>query len=257
MVLSTLATMVPASSTCAKGCKKGGLKGKGRTKTTQSAETWYMVCSLKESTDAYKNMAATEFLRSAPHGTDIKGTSSECTSLRLNLKRFRRNELHPSNKKRVRTRTCTSTSPCHSIQASSNSKSPSSSKPAKGPPRKKRAGALLKLAEQNEEVRKSPEESSNSKSLSSSKSAKDSLRQNCIGALRKLAEQGSILPMQKRVLLTDIIRCSAKGESSMVEVAYELLCGEAGDSSEESEEEFADQCRVFAESLETPATRVV
>jgi hypothetical protein len=103
---------------------------------------------------------------------------------------------------------------------------------------------------------KSSEKSSNSKSLSSSKPAKDSLRQNCIGALRKLAEQGSISPKQKRVLLTDIIKCSAKGEFSMVEVAYELLCGEAEDS-EESEEEFADQCRVFAESFETPATRAL
>ena len=32
----------------------------------------------------------------------------------------------------------------------------------------------------------------------------------------------------------------------MVEVAYELLCGE-GDDKDAAEEEFADQCRVFAD----------
>jgi ketosteroid isomerase-like protein len=77
---------------------------------------------------------------------------------------------------------------------------------------------------------------------------KDVLRQNCISALRKLCNQGSISPKQKRVLLTDIITCSAKGEFSMVEVAYELLCGE-GEDKDAAEEEFAEQCRVFAHSL--------
>lgn len=79
-------------------------------------------------------------------------------------------------------------------------------------------------------------------------SPKDALRQSCISALRKLCDQGSISPKQKRLLLTDIISCSAKGEFSMVEVAYELLCGE-GDDKEAAEEEFADQCRVFAATL--------
>jgi len=75
---------------------------------------------------------------------------------------------------------------------------------------------------------------------------KDALRQDCIIALRRLAKQGSISPKQKRILLTDIITCSAKGEFSMVEVAYELLCGE-GDDKDAADEEFADQCRVFAD----------
>jgi len=36
----------------------------------------------------------------------------------------------------------------------------------------------------------------------------------------------------------------------MVEVAFELLCGESGeDEIDEAEEEFADQCRVFANEL--------
>lgn len=83
---------------------------------------------------------------------------------------------------------------------------------------------------------------------SSGTSPKDALRQSCISALRKLCDQGSISPKQKRLLLTDIISCSAKGEFSMVEVAFELLCGE-GDDKEAAEEEFADQCRVFACSL--------
>uniref|UniRef100_A0A7S4MBM1 SnoaL-like domain-containing protein n=1 Tax=Odontella aurita TaxID=265563 RepID=A0A7S4MBM1_9STRA len=89
---------------------------------------------------------------------------------------------------------------------------------------------------------------------------KDALRQNCISALRRLTAQGAISAKQKRVLLTDIILCSARGEFSMVEVAYELLCGECadGDTAENgcvaeeramAEEEFADQCRAFAASL--------
>ena len=82
---------------------------------------------------------------------------------------------------------------------------------------------------------------------------KDALRQSCITALRNLASKGEISKKQKRVLLTDIITCSAKGEFSMVEVAYELLCGE-GDarSKDEAEEDFADQCRVFAAGLHVP-----
>jgi len=84
---------------------------------------------------------------------------------------------------------------------------------------------------------------------------KDALRQNCITALRKLCDQGSISPKQKRVLLTDIISSSSKGDFSMVEVAYDLLCsdgatdGKDDDENENdtAEEEFAEQCRVFAQ----------
>ena len=86
---------------------------------------------------------------------------------------------------------------------------------------------------------------------------KDALRQNCISALRKLTDKGEISAKQKRVLLTDIITCSAKGEFSMVEVAFELLCGEGDEESrDDAEEEFADQCRVFASSMpEFPNSR--
>ena len=80
---------------------------------------------------------------------------------------------------------------------------------------------------------------------------KDGLRQECIGALRKLCDQGAISPKQKRVLLTDIIGCSKKGDFSMVEVAFELLCGECEDK-DVAQEEFADQCRVLAQSLPDP-----
>jgi SnoaL-like domain len=82
--------------------------------------------------------------------------------------------------------------------------------------------------------------------------SKESLRQNCISSLRHLCSQGSISNKQKRVLLTDIISCSTKGEPSVVEVAYELLCAASEDNNDDEdivEEEFADQCRVFAESL--------
>ena len=83
-------------------------------------------------------------------------------------------------------------------------------------------------------------------------SSKESLRQACIATLRKLATRGSISAKQKRVLLTDIINCSAKGETSKVEHAYELLCwdDEFGDDDDSDvEEEFADQCRIFATSF--------
>ena len=98
-----------------------------------------------------------------------------------------------------------------------------------------------------------PENVSKTESASAAKQAgkgffKDALRQNCISALRKLCEQGSISPKQKRVLLTDIITCSSKGDFSMVEVAFELLCGEGDDDEvDAAEEEFAEQCRVFAQ----------
>jgi hypothetical protein len=83
------------------------------------------------------------------------------------------------------------------------------------------------------------------KSKSSSPS-KHSLQQDCIGLLRKLTTEGRISQNQKRVLLTDIISCAAKGDYSMVEVSYELLVAESADG-DAAEEEFADQCRAFAE----------
>jgi ketosteroid isomerase-like protein len=108
---------------------------------------------------------------------------------------------------------------------------------------------------ETQRTNESTKSSTSSKAISSSKESKtsnsaapkDSLRQNCISALRKLCQQGNISPKQKRILLTDIITSSAKGEFSLVEVAYELLWGESDDV---VEEEFADQCRVFATQLE-------
>lgn len=96
--------------------------------------------------------------------------------------------------------------------------------------------------------------------ISPSKSGKptsqNDRRQGCIAALRKLANEGRISPKQKRSLMTDIISCSAKNELSMVEVAYELLyctSSDSGDdanqSREDAEEEFADQCIVFAQTF--------
>lgn len=78
--------------------------------------------------------------------------------------------------------------------------------------------------------------------------SKDIIRQNCISTLRKLSSEGVISSKHKRVLLTDIITNSAKGEYSLVEVAYDLLCRE-GDDKDAAEEDFAEQCKVFAASL--------
>lgn len=74
------------------------------------------------------------------------------------------------------------------------------------------------------------------------------VQQKCIEMLRKLATGGRISQKQKRVLLTDIISCSSKGDDSMVEVAFELLCGVSG-SDEDAEEDFADQCRILADQM--------
>jgi len=75
-----------------------------------------------------------------------------------------------------------------------------------------------------------------------------SLRPKCIDALRKLSKNGRISPKQKRVLLTDIISCSARREESLVEHAFKLLCVDPTDE-EAAEEEFVDQCQVFAQSF--------
>ena len=75
------------------------------------------------------------------------------------------------------------------------------------------------------------------------KEKRQSSTQKCIDAIRVLSDQGQLSSKQKRVLLTDIIACSAKGETSMVEVAYELLLS---DDSEPGMEDFTEQCRVFA-----------
>jgi len=82
--------------------------------------------------------------------------------------------------------------------------------------------------------------------------SKDTLRPSCIAALRSLATRGIISKKQKRTLLTDIILSSAKGEYSLVEVAYDLLCAEGVSNIEEDNfavEEFAEQCRVFAAAM--------
>lgn len=88
------------------------------------------------------------------------------------------------------------------------------------------------------------------KTQSKRNESRENLRQNCIASLRNLATKGVISQKQKRMLLTDVIMCSGNGESSMVETAYELLCAEPfGDDKDGLEEDFADQCRVFASTL--------
>lgn len=78
---------------------------------------------------------------------------------------------------------------------------------------------------------------------------KCSIRQNCIATIRRLSKEGNISTNQKTVLITDIITKSSSGEFSLVEVAYDLLITE-GDDIIAAEDDFADQCRVFATRLE-------
>ena len=107
------------------------------------------------------------------------------------------------------------------------------------------------------------------------------VRQACIATLRNLHAMGALAPRQKRVLLTDMIACAAKGEVSTVEVAYQLLCVTNDDDDDDDDdnddnnnnvdnhrnnndnindddkeeedavalEEFAEQCRIIAASL--------
>merc|ERR1712157_171158 len=100
--------------------------------------------------------------------------------------------------------------------------------------------------------------SSNSKAILPSSLTKnnnnESSSSDSQSSLRKLCAQGSISQNQKRLLLTDIISCSTKGENSMVEVAYDLLLltplsDSKKDFDDDGEEEFADQCRVLADAL--------
>lgn len=88
--------------------------------------------------------------------------------------------------------------------------------------------------------------------VKSPSNGKDILRQNCIQMLQTFAKEGVLSPLQKRSLITDIIYCSANGEYSTVEVAYELLCAESAPDDDMAEEEFAEQCRVLAASLVRP-----
>jgi hypothetical protein len=88
---------------------------------------------------------------------------------------------------------------------------------------------------------------SDSKSNAHDRTKVTQRRQSCIRLLRQLCGKGAISPKQKRVLLTDIISCSAKEEASLVEAAYELLYD--GEDIDAAEEDFADQCRVLAGTL--------
>ena len=83
-------------------------------------------------------------------------------------------------------------------------------------------------------------------SRTSSVDDREGRRQKCIATLRTLSEGGLLSSKQKRVLLTDIITSSARGETSMVETAYELLCTGTAADHDIGMEDFTEQCRVFA-----------
>lgn len=88
----------------------------------------------------------------------------------------------------------------------------------------------------------------NDKSSSSSAAHNKDNKKSCIALVRRLSRNGSISPKQKRTLLTDIIGCSARKEQSLVEVAYDLLATD--EEEDDFEEDFADQCRILADSLQ-------
>lgn len=113
-----------------------------------------------------------------------------------------------------------------------------------------RDAGLSASEREDQAIKFSAIDASVSTSISSS-DEKDDLRQKCIATLRKLSESGQLSPAQKRVLFTDIITSSARGESSMVETAYELLCTGSGVGDHNvGLEDFTEQCRVFATAYE-------
>jgi len=104
----------------------------------------------------------------------------------------------------------------------------------------------------NKDKSKSRGDKNSAKDENSKDYSKDTLRPSCIAALRSLSTRGIISKKQKRILLTDIILSSAKGEYSLVEVAYDLLCAEGVSDIEEDDcavEEFSEQCRAFAAAM--------
>jgi hypothetical protein len=110
--------------------------------------------------------------------------------------------------------------------------------------------AGLSASEREDQAIKFSAIDANVSTSSSSADEKDDLRQKCIATLRKLSESGQLSPAQKRVLFTDIITSSARGESSMVETAYELLCTSGVGDHDVGLEDFTEQCRVFATAYE-------
>mmetsp|Transcript_39632 Transcript_39632/g.92731 ORF Transcript_39632/g.92731 Transcript_39632/m.92731 type:complete len:130 (+) Transcript_39632:996-1385(+) len=77
------------------------------------------------------------------------------------------------------------------------------------------------------------------------------VRQRCIKCLRNLAKRGTLSQKHKTLLVTDIITGTARSEVCLTVVAYEMLLDEASpEEFDAAEEEFADQCRVFAIQLE-------
>mmetsp|Transcript_8078 Transcript_8078/g.23895 ORF Transcript_8078/g.23895 Transcript_8078/m.23895 type:complete len:517 (+) Transcript_8078:418-1968(+) len=108
--------------------------------------------------------------------------------------------------------------------------------------------SVMELLEQKSKAGRSSSSSSNNRIQRPGKLTRSEVRQKCIAALRQLSSDGRISPKQKRVLLTDIISSSARGEQSLVEHAYKLLCVDPTDEAA-AEEDFVDQCQVFAQSL--------
>jgi hypothetical protein len=125
----------------------------------------------------------------------------------------------------------------------------------------KEAVSIIKeLAEARGKQTKKVAPSTKPAAAAATKSTESAIRQQCVASLRHLCHQGLISSRQKHILLTDIVSCTAKGEKSKIEVAYELLL--SGDDENDqngaadgdmdkralAQEEFADQCRLFAES---------
>lgn len=71
-------------------------------RTEISKALWYDVCVLKHSSEAYRKMAFSKFLRSEASGPHFSGTKSEAASFARYYAQYLRGELDPGAKKRRR-----------------------------------------------------------------------------------------------------------------------------------------------------------
>ena len=110
------------------------------------------------------------------------------------------------------------------------------------------SAAKLKAAEQGDAPKSGAEGGAAPGRAKAKKASGEELRNKSVALVRRLAGEGSISGAEKTALLGDIIRSKARGDTSLVETACEVLL----DGEEEDEaalQDFRDQCTMLARDL--------
>jgi hypothetical protein len=97
VVMSLSPTTKRAKASSTKGMMKPGAK-KGGSRKEISKEAWYAACVTKNSTEAFKRMTMTAFLKSAESGEQFTGTRSQRVSFAKYLKQHENGELPGHNR---------------------------------------------------------------------------------------------------------------------------------------------------------------